>query len=507
MRAGLYARVSSEEQVEGYSIDAQTRAFRSFCENKEWVPYREYVEEGKSARTENINKRPVFKQAISDAFDGQFDVLVVHKVDRFSRKLRITMDYFDKLSKASVGFVSIMEQMDFSTPWGKFALGMLGALAELYSDNLSEETKKGWNERRKQGLYCGTLPFGAAKGLDGIPAPDKLERTTVVNGQAITVRNFDGLMLAFRLSAQTNSDRQVALALNTAGYRTTGTHGPRPFSKDTVKDMLVNRFYVGQIPDGNGGWIDAIHPPFIDQGLFEEAQQSRQKNRTSTHQHAAEGKHVYSLTGIAYCWYCREKGQEGRIHVSCVKNGRPRVGCYNRAKGWDCRQKSATLETYERQLRSYLEAFCIPEDYQQKILETHRTLQQNYDAEKESKQITSALQRLRELYKWGDINKQEYRKEKNKLESQLAKLAPFKASSEPLKRLADFLANITTAWDRANDEQRNKLARCLFQEVWVKDRDVVAVKPQPEFEPFFRLNWEEFSRGMMSGGRAPSGSP
>ena len=158
VRAGLYARVSSEEQVEGYSIDAQSRAFRLLCESKQWTPYREYIEEGKSARTEDINKRPVFKQAISDGLNGRYDVLVVHKVDRFSRKLRITLEYFDKLAKAEVGFVSIVEQMDFSTPWGRFTLSMLGGLAELYSDNLSQETKKGWHERREQGLYCGALP-------------------------------------------------------------------------------------------------------------------------------------------------------------------------------------------------------------------------------------------------------------------------------------------------------------------------------------------------------------
>ena len=131
MRAALYARVSSEEQVEGYSIDAQIRAFETLVEARGWTIYKEYIEEGKSARTENINKRPVFKEAIADGLDRRYDILVVHKVDRFSRKLRITLEYFDKLGKAEVGFVSIVEQMDFSTPWGKFTLSMLGGLAEL----------------------------------------------------------------------------------------------------------------------------------------------------------------------------------------------------------------------------------------------------------------------------------------------------------------------------------------------------------------------------------------
>jgi DNA invertase Pin-like site-specific DNA recombinase len=62
---------------------------------------------------------------MTDGLNHQYDILVVHKVDRFSRKLRITLEYFDKLAKADVGFVSIMEQMDFSAPWGKFALSML----------------------------------------------------------------------------------------------------------------------------------------------------------------------------------------------------------------------------------------------------------------------------------------------------------------------------------------------------------------------------------------------
>ena len=54
MKAALYARVSSEEQVEGYSIDAQIRAFRVLCEAKGWTPYREYIEAGKSAHTDNM---------------------------------------------------------------------------------------------------------------------------------------------------------------------------------------------------------------------------------------------------------------------------------------------------------------------------------------------------------------------------------------------------------------------------------------------------------------------
>ena len=100
MRAALYARVSSEEQLEGYSIDAQRRAFHGFLEGRGWTHAGEYIDEGKSARTDDINKRPDFKRMMGDALSGKFDVLVVHKLDRFSRNLRITLEYFDKLVKA-----------------------------------------------------------------------------------------------------------------------------------------------------------------------------------------------------------------------------------------------------------------------------------------------------------------------------------------------------------------------------------------------------------------------
>ena len=212
MRAALYARVSTEEQVEGYSIDAQRRAFQTLVRGRDWIASNEYLEEGRSARTEDISKRPVFKEIIADALAGKFDVLVVHKLDRFSRNLRITLEYFDKLLKAGVTFVSINEQMDFTSPSGKVHLALLGAFAQYYSDNLSQETKKGWAERRAQGLYCGLLPFGAMKGEDGVPVPDP--------------DTYPGLVMSFELAAQGKSDKEVAQALNAAGYRTAGNRGP-----------------------------------------------------------------------------------------------------------------------------------------------------------------------------------------------------------------------------------------------------------------------------------------
>jgi len=406
MRAALYARVSSEEQVEGYSIDAQRRAFQALVEGREWTTYREYIEEGKSARTDNINRRPAFKEMIADALDRKFDVLVVHKLDRFSRNLRVTLEYFDRLSKAGVTFLSINEQMDFSTPWGGLALTLLGGLAQFYSDNLSQETKKGWHERRQQGLYCGTLPFGAAKGEDGIPVPDMLERKITINDHERTVRNYEGLKMAFELGAQGKSDREVAIALNISGYKTTGTHGSRPFSKDTVKDMLANRFYIGYIPDGDAEWQKAKHEPFIDSALFEAVQEMRPRRRLPR-QTINNGAKTYSLSYLARCARCG-----GSIRMQTNPKGRARVYCASRAEGLGCDFSGTFLDVYEDQIEWYLANFVIPDDYQKKILDAHRKLTAAYDDIKGQREaLKASLTRLKDQYHWGHVSRQEYRKE------------------------------------------------------------------------------------------------
>ncbi len=166
-------------------------------------------------------------------------------------------------------------------------LVMQGGLAELYSDNLSEEVKKGLDERKEQGLYNGLLPFGAVKGPDGIPVPDP--------------DTFPGLLLAFELSAQGKTDRAVAQALNAEGYRTAGSRGGQPFKNSSFRWILPNRFYLGLLPDGKGGWIDGKHEAFIEQELFDQVQVARSRNRTSTHSSCPPGVGLPTEISLLIC--------------------------------------------------------------------------------------------------------------------------------------------------------------------------------------------------------------
>jgi site-specific DNA recombinase len=489
MRAALYARVSTEEQVEGYSLDAQRRAFREFCQSKDWIVVEEYVEEGRSAHTEDLRKRPIFKQAVDAALDHHFDVLVVHKIDRFSRKLKVTLETFDKLHKSGVGFVSISEQMDFSTPTGQVFLAMVGAFSQFYSDNLSHETKKGWAERRAQGLYCGLLPFGTMKGEDGIPSPD-----TRVIDDTQHLNNHDGLKIAFERAAAGSSDGSIAHTLNGLGFRTAGNQGANPFSKDTVRGMLTNRFYLGELPLRQAGktigWTKAAHEPLVSLELWNQVQETRERNRRMP-KSQPRAFSVTSFTGLARCWYCA-----GRYHVGATKGATRYYMCYNRAQRRnDCQARSAILSRLEAQLESYLETFSIPDDYQELILAEHRKLADAYDDQSaKCSELTSRLERTKKLFMWGDIPEHDYVEQKRSIEAELASLRPKDEQADMLTNLAAFLRSLPEAWRHANSDQRNRLLRELLDEVWIQDDRIIGVKPRIELEPFFKLSFDDWLR-------------
>src|SRR5215213_1058565 len=128
-RAAVYLRVSSEEQVVGYSLGAQERAAEALVHRHGWEIVARYCDEGKSARSDDAAKRPGFRQLIADAETRRFDVVIVHKLDRFARNRRVAFDAFHRLGSVGVVFVSIAENMDYSTPAGQLMLPLLVGLA------------------------------------------------------------------------------------------------------------------------------------------------------------------------------------------------------------------------------------------------------------------------------------------------------------------------------------------------------------------------------------------
>ena len=146
----------------------------------------------------------------------------------------------------------------------------------------------------------------------------------------------------------------------------------------------------------------------------------------------------------------------------------------------------------EKQIESYLKDFVIPEDYKTQILQHQAKLSEAYnDVEVEENQLQANLGRLKKQYQRSHISEQEYLSEYKSINRQLAQLNPVQDKQEEIQKLANFLANAVDAWKEANQEQRNKLAKILFEEIKLDNGGkVIAVKPRAGFEPFFRLSYD-----------------
>jgi hypothetical protein len=143
----------------------------------------------------------------------------------------------------------------------------------------------------------------------------------------------------------------------------------------------------------------------------------------------------------------------------------------------------------EGQIGDLLKAFEVPSERQDALM----TLWRRYadlapDARSERAMIERRLARLRDLYLDGDMNKAEYQAERARQVDRLAALPTDDDRTEAVaQQLAAFLANLAAAWAVATPDERNQLARQLFQQVAITNRTAVAVLPRPDFRPFFRL--------------------
>lgn len=467
LRVACYVRVSSDEQVEGFSLDAQERAIEAYCQEQGYEIVGRYRDEGKSARTNDLAKRPAFQRMLTHAEEGRFDALVVHKLDRFSRNLRVTLETLDTLERAGVGFTSISESIDFTTAMGRVVLSTMGSLAQFYSDNLSNETKKGKQERKAQGFYNGLLPFGAAKGKDGVPIPDPA--------------NHAGLVLAFSLAASGSTDREIAKALNEAGYRTTGNRGANPFTKDTVRPMLQNRFYLGFLPDGSGGWLEGRHGSLINEDLFLQAETSRARN-TSRPRRVAGQRTPWALSGLAVCTCGATFIAHGR------GPGKRGLRCSGRAQGSGCDASYVMEDALDAQLaEDILAKFQLPEEEQARLVSLWLASQgQAPDVRAQRESVERRLQRLREVYLDEGMDRAEYQRRRTILFKEREALPAESSSNEEVAReIAKYLANLPTAWRHATPDEKNRIARQLFAQALIDNKMVVAVKPRPEMLPFF----------------------
>lgn len=484
MRYAAYIRISSEEQVGNFSIDAQRRAINEWVKAQKGRIIHYYIDEAQSGRTAD---RPEFINLRRDAKKRKFDAIVVHKFDRFARN-RTESLAIKSLLRHDYGIkvFSVTEPSEDSDgALGALIEGIMESVADWYSRNLAQETVKGKRERAAQGFHNNQPPFGADKTEEGVLCPNDHE--------------LRGLLFAYELYATgKKSDNDVARELNARGYR---TKAGKPFSTDMVREMLQNRTYLGYVKyqpykrhaDGRRSWAGKVewfpgkHQAFISQELFDRCQEIRQAKAVH-HEYYAKHR-VYLLRDLVYCAHCVanmpkdvEDDEYGKMRPHTMHNDYRYYRCRARDFTRECSQGSTSAEVLERQVVAVLKTLKPPADWRERMIASMGQLIGDQQLEERISQIKGIIERMD--FRWDNgfiTDKDAYLEERVKLQQELEQLTPI--PDDELEVAADVLENFTAHWEATKGDMKAQqdLIQLIVARVWVEGERVVGMSLRPNY--------------------------
>lgn len=401
MRVALYARVSTEKQADNdLSISAQLNALRKFAEQKQWIIYKEFVDEAESARTAN---RPAFQEmiALSKSKTPPFETIIVWKFSRFARNREDAIIYKSLLRKYGVNVVSINEQVDDS-PSGKLLEGMIEVMDEFYSLNLAEDTIRGQKENARRGFQNGTIPIGykAQKVMDGNNERTKLQPDEMFSPIVKRI---------FQMSLDNIGIKEIAMTLNREGIR---TNKGKLWANSKISYILKNEGYTGTLVWAKNSRrklnqpaeiirVENNHPALISKADYDTVQTllfARSPKMCNPRQIGNE----YLLSGLLFCGKCglRMQGSPAKsrqfFYYACqnyIKRGK---AC--------CDMKLIRKEKIEDLIIEKVKSKILTEENLSKL---YRMVLEEMDDNKEEidnqiatvdRQIESLKQRLDNLY-------------------------------------------------------------------------------------------------------------
>ena len=482
MKAVAYVRVSDASQVEGGSLHAQERLFKELCATRGWEPTAVYREEGKTAHVDAIAKRPVFRQLLHDAEERQFDIVIVHTLDRWARNLRVQLEAMAMLTKANVGFVSISEQIDWSTAQGRLQAQILGSFAEYFSEALSNHVKKGVSERALQGRHLGSVPFGYLPcSLEGCD-PEHPGGVHVVEAEAAAVRS-----LFSRYATGATTCVRLASWLNREGFRTRNRHkfgnveaASRFFTSASVKTILKNAFYAGRIRHRDE-LLDGAHEALVSWNLFEHVQANLKRNSGRSTTLTARPAREYLLKGLVRCAHCgmpmwAQTYQNGKQYYREHRGSRGAGECVNAGGAVRC-------EVVDRQVGELIESLVLPEDWLDAVLERISLRDEVARVRAEREQVGEKLRRLGKAFVDGMVDEPDYERHKAQLEFDLTSLVGPEADA--VAEAGRLVQRLPELWAAADLTERRRLLLTVLDAVYVDAREakaVVGIRPKAAFE-------------------------
>lgn len=429
----LYIRVSTDAQYEeGYSVEAQKQKLEQYCKLKDIDNYKCYIDGGWSGS--NID-RPEIKKLVEDIKRGKVSAVIVYKLDRLSRSQKDTVYLLeDVFIPNNCAFISLNENFDTSTPYGKAMIGILSVFAQLERENIRERTRMGMFERVRSGLWMGggRVPFGYDY--------DREKNILVPNDKAEQVRQI------FELYLQ--------------GYPTTRLANMFDVSGDQhISAILSRETYLGRIKF-RSEIIENCHEAIIDEDTWEKVQEER-KRRSS-----GRGGAIYLLTGLLFCGRCGAKmryqkwGKGLKIYCYSQQKSKPSL-----VRDPEC--DNVRYDAYEVESAVLSDLFDHTDNISASVnsaevrIDAMQILKQKYETQ------SAKIKRLYDLYAGSgdrllletiEENKAELEKLSRSIELEVTEHNTAKQLSE--KRMA--VNNLRSVWDdMTHSEKKQALHICI----------------------------------------------
>lgn len=408
----LYARVSTQEQAkEGYSIGEQSERLQSYCKAMNWKHFKLYVDAGYSGG--NLN-RPALENMITEIEAGNVEKVVVYKLDRLSRSQKDTLNLIEDVFLArGVDFISMNENFDTSSPFGRAMVGILAVFAQLEREQIKERMTLGREGRAKEGKYHGgsRYPIGYDY-IDGELVVNQLERLHILE--------------IFDKYLQGASIRAIQQDFISKGYR----HKYGDYDRKVIKKILTSELYTGKVLF-DGKWYQGIHEPIIDAATHEQAAALvNQRAEDYKGRRNRSGGYVSALGGLLYCGNCGARYCFFKAYRSSGKID-SYYSCYSRKKlsakmikDANCKNPNFTEAELNALVFGEIKKLALEPD---KISEISTSTSGTDDRIKilhtEIEKIDSQRSRLMDLYAIGGYTLEEIQAKAEPLNDQKKKLA------------------------------------------------------------------------------------
>ena len=286
-KVALYVRVSTTSQLEeGYSIEEQKAKLESYCDIKDWHIYKVYTDGGFSGST---TERPALEQLIKDAQSKLFDTVLVYKLDRLSRSQKDTLYLIEDIFlKNNIEFVSLLENFDTSTPFGRAVIGLLSVFAQLEREQIKERMQLGKLGRAKAGKS-----MMWAKTSYGYNYDKETGSMTVNEYEALAVKEIFTSYLA-------------GMSITKLRDKINEKYPKQPaWSYRTIRGILANPVYCG-LNQYKGQTFQGTHTAIISLVDFEQTQRELAKRQQTAKElsNPRPFQAKYMLSGLAQCGYC-----------------------------------------------------------------------------------------------------------------------------------------------------------------------------------------------------------